>query len=477
VSGVSLIKWHLPPSIHGEHRGRTPKCPLANHRVEYNYSKVVPVRIAIDRNNNLSECELELEVLQEFSDEKMVLGKVALNLSEYVEESEAILRDTRRPGTADSSTPRSGGGHARQRSSLSTTDTSPTTPTSRSDTTAPAVEAADGVVRRYLMQESKINSTLKVSILMIQVDGERGYVAPALKTAPVFGGIAGIVAGPDTATDSQSGADDATPHLPASIHKSRDASELQDMYRRALAASWACQPGEMPADQCIEDIFHGGDGFRAPSGAPGSAAGSKSSDGGGGGGGGGGADHPRPSSPSKTPPRHARADRPAPRRRSRSPGRMRSHGSGPLGAGAGDSSGSGDDDGLEMTFGPGGGGGGATLRPRDARQFMHAAARHHVRHHSGTSERSVGTVTRGDGGRRRGEGAKGESPTGHRPGAAKDDHGGGGGGTRSRSESLTSLAPTLGSERGREEFRRVREVTEYDIREDLTAWSLRPRGT
>ena len=46
------------------------------------------------------------------------------------------------------------------------------------------------------------------------------------------------------------------------MSKSRDHSELQDMYRRALAASWAAQPGELPADQCVEDIFNGGDGWK-----------------------------------------------------------------------------------------------------------------------------------------------------------------------------------------------------------------------
>jgi hypothetical protein len=35
------------------------------------------------------------------------------------------------------------------------------------------------------------------------------------------------------------------------------------MYRRALAASWASQPGELPADQCVEEIFAGGDGWKA----------------------------------------------------------------------------------------------------------------------------------------------------------------------------------------------------------------------
>jgi hypothetical protein len=46
------------------------------------------------------------------------------------------------------------------------------------------------------------------------------------------------------------------------VGKSRDHSDLQDMYRHALAASWAAQTGELPADECIEDIFAGGDGWK-----------------------------------------------------------------------------------------------------------------------------------------------------------------------------------------------------------------------
>ena len=44
--------------------------------------------------------------------------------------------------------------------------------------------------------------------------------------------------------------------------KPPDLSELQDLYRHALAASWQAQPSDLPADQCIEDLFAGGDGFR-----------------------------------------------------------------------------------------------------------------------------------------------------------------------------------------------------------------------
>lgn len=34
------------------------------------------------------------------------------------------------------------------------------------------------------------------------------------------------------------------------------------MYRLALAASWGAQMNELSADQCIEDIFNGGDGWK-----------------------------------------------------------------------------------------------------------------------------------------------------------------------------------------------------------------------
>jgi len=50
-----------------------------------------------------------------------------------------------------------------------------------------------------------------------------------------------------------------------SINRSREAVELQDVYRKSLAASWGAQTGELPADQCVEDIFSGGDGWKSQS--------------------------------------------------------------------------------------------------------------------------------------------------------------------------------------------------------------------
>lgn len=49
--------------------------------------------------------------------------------------------------------------------------------------------------------------------------------------------------------------------MPSLSKKSRETGELQDMYRRSLAAFWSAQPGELKADECVEDIFAGGDGW------------------------------------------------------------------------------------------------------------------------------------------------------------------------------------------------------------------------
>lgn len=112
-------------------------------------------------------------------------------------------------------------------------------------------EAEHGMItRRYLMQESKVNATLKIGISMRQVEGDVNFIAPALRSAMMVGGIAGIMNTEPGEPDDMKGI----------ASKSRELSEAQDIYRRTLAAAWACERGELPPDQLIEDLFAGGDG-------------------------------------------------------------------------------------------------------------------------------------------------------------------------------------------------------------------------
>jgi hypothetical protein len=286
------------------------------------------------------------------------------------------------------------------------------------------------------------------------VDGERNYVAPAPKSAAIFGGIAGFVAG-DTFEPVDPSAS-TQGHTPSSFTgKSRDVFELQDMYRRALAASWASQPGELPADQCIEDIFGGGEGFSAPP---------KSSHGHGHGHG-----HGRGHSRHHTLlTRHGRGGDLRPDDSIHSPKTRRSYRQ----DGGGNTSVSDDErnsDGM------------GTLRPRDL-----ARLRRQISHQSVASDRSGATVLPSeqdlnrDSSRGIGlsiDGALREPfpafPS-HRREESKITHDGGG--LRSRSSSLVSLATatTLGSDRdrGREGFKRAREVDEFEVRDDLVAWTI-----
>lgn len=177
----------------------------------------------------LQDCPIHFEVQQEYSSggrgERIKLGDVHLNLAEYVDTA---------------------------------LDMSPTSPG--------GTEAEEGITRRYLMQESKINSTLKIGIHMRHVEGTRDYYAPALRTAPVFGGIAGIISSSDPSSNTphapQDNPESTQESIPPSFNvNNKEMGEMQDMYRRTLAAFWSSQPGELKADDCIEDIFSGGDGW------------------------------------------------------------------------------------------------------------------------------------------------------------------------------------------------------------------------
>ncbi|KAI9864486.1 MAG: hypothetical protein M1824_005190 [Vezdaea acicularis] len=237
VSGAAYVKWHLPSSISAEHRGHTPKAPIKEHKVFWDYSRVLQMKLTIDRNAMLQDSDIEFEVLQEYGrNDRISLGRLTLNLASYVDAD-----------AASSAEDSAGGG--------------------------------GGVVRRYLMRDSKINSTLKLGIRMVQLDGERNYSTPPLRTAAVFGGIAGVLSGnaaeAATSADGTGGASSSTTGgggasggaaaaaaaaaanadsnslltgLGTASSSALDLGEEQDQYRRNLAASWWAQAGELPAD-------------------------------------------------------------------------------------------------------------------------------------------------------------------------------------------------------------------------------------
>ncbi|KAL3478714.1 mitochondrial inner-membrane-bound regulator-domain-containing protein [Aspergillus californicus] len=211
VSGTAYIKWRLPSSNSNEHHGSTDKTLILDHKASWNYERTLQLRLTIDRDQGLHECEIQFDVIQEFSagghNEKNLLGRVKLNLCEYVDKS----------------------------------------------------DDDEGIIRRYLMQDSKINSTLKIGISVQQMEGDRNFTTPPLKSAMAFGGITGVVA------SEQAEADDMG-QLPLINTQSREVADMQEMYRRTLAASWTSRADDLPADKLIEGLFSGNVGWDDPQG-------------------------------------------------------------------------------------------------------------------------------------------------------------------------------------------------------------------
>lgn len=73
----------------------------------------------------------------------------------------------------------------------------------------------------------------------------------------VFSGIAGVLA-------SEQGTHDDLGRVASINTKSRETGDLQDTYRRTLAATWSCREDELPPDELVETLFAGGSGLEAP---------------------------------------------------------------------------------------------------------------------------------------------------------------------------------------------------------------------
>ena len=117
------MRWSVEGNSRNDARGRTERAPIRDHKVIWAHTTTCQIRMTIDRTGMLNETNLVLEVLQETSnggkDERVPLGTVKLNLAEYV--------------------------------------------------------AVDKETRRYLLQDSKINSTIKVSVALTQLSGDTQY--------------------------------------------------------------------------------------------------------------------------------------------------------------------------------------------------------------------------------------------------------------------------------------------------------------
>jgi hypothetical protein len=202
VTGQVFVKWHILHSSRGECRGKTDRVPIIDHKAFWsNYRLECTFKVSIGRNGMLSERMLIMEVWVELNAgrDRLRIGNVAVNLSEYA----SVASET----------------------------------------------------RRYLLQESKMNSTVKVTISVVHTEGSKDYSTPPLKKAQMFHGITNLLAeNKDLPQISRGIEQHNSKHI---LH-----SPTQEMYRRTFSAQWRCQAGELTPGDVVEDIFKGGSGWR-----------------------------------------------------------------------------------------------------------------------------------------------------------------------------------------------------------------------
>ena len=203
VTGQIFVKWHILHSSSGECRGKTDRVPIIDHKTGWpDYQKECTFKVRIGRNGVLQERTLIMEAWVEMISgrERFRIGIVAVNLSEYA----SVKSET----------------------------------------------------RKYLLQDSKMNSTIKVTIAVVHVEGTRDYTTPPLKKAQMFHGITNLLTENKDLPQISRGTEQ---------HNSKHVSysPIQEMYRRTFSAQWRLQAGELPPSDVVEDIFKGGSGWKS----------------------------------------------------------------------------------------------------------------------------------------------------------------------------------------------------------------------
>jgi hypothetical protein len=203
VTGQVFVKWHILHSSRGECRGKTDRVPIHDHKAGWSgYKRECTFKVGIGKAGVLQERILIMEVWVEMISgrERVRIGNVGVNLSEYA----SVKSET----------------------------------------------------RRYLLQESKMNSTVKVTIAVEHVDGSREYTTPPLKKAQMFAGITNLLAENKDIPQIARGIEH---HHTKQITR----SPTQEMYRRTFAAQWRVQAGELAPRDVVEDLFKGGSGWKS----------------------------------------------------------------------------------------------------------------------------------------------------------------------------------------------------------------------
>ncbi|KAJ3168227.1 hypothetical protein HDU88_001666 [Geranomyces variabilis] len=145
VSGLYFVKWKLKNG--GTAEGATAKTVVKDHTVTWEQPFPLSLQMVIGKDGVLLPCELVLSVKQTVNAGKSTedVGMVTLNLAEYAPTG----------GTSG------GGGGAAANG-------------------APGATRSTSTSRRYLLQESRVNSIMRVTVAMKLVKGDATFKVPEI---------------------------------------------------------------------------------------------------------------------------------------------------------------------------------------------------------------------------------------------------------------------------------------------------------
>ncbi|KTW31505.1 hypothetical protein T552_00147 [Pneumocystis carinii B80] len=157
VSGQMFIKWYLKDSISTKTRGKSQKVPIKNHKVTWDHDISCIISMKIGKHQRLSESWMIFEVNQELrcASHQLVIGRVEINLAEYV----GLSKET----------------------------------------------------GCYLLQNSKVNSLLKISISIEQICGNTDYIINPPQKKQMFYGIVDLMSKHNTPNQEKNNLDNLSP--------------------------------------------------------------------------------------------------------------------------------------------------------------------------------------------------------------------------------------------------------------------------
>lgn len=244
LSGSTYVSWKIKDiSAHGV----TEKSHIHRYRSSWNYKTVETMRISINSRGQLQDKFIKFKVYSQNHSHNSLHGINTLGLSDHRKEREKVV-------------------------GIPAVDTDVT---HLGDVKINLSEFAnfpdEAVSRRYLLENCKVNCILNIQISLRVVSGDfKSFMAPPVK----YKGLSSMLASSEHQSsaigESSSGGDSNTIEpsvgLTGTSYYYQNLAILSDpimmkLYNNTFQIAWDERPGEFSPPECIEDIFHGGDGW------------------------------------------------------------------------------------------------------------------------------------------------------------------------------------------------------------------------